>query len=104
MSGQTTPGPWEQIGEHGISASGELVEDDRSTSITESIVIANPDEPEMAIVVLGINYPNNWDENLLEANARLIALCPEMLEYIESSATNGCATAQGLISKITGAA
>ena len=37
------------------------------------------------------------------ANARLIALCPEMFEYIESSAMNGCATAQALIAKATGA-
>lgn len=34
-----------------------------------------------------------------EANARLIAVAPEMYEYIASSASNGCATAQALIAK-----
>lgn len=35
-----------------------------------------------------------------EANARLIALAPELLEYVESSASNGCATAMGLIARL----
>ena len=33
------------------------------------------------------------------ANARLIALAPEMFEYIASSASAGCATARALIAK-----
>lgn len=35
-----------------------------------------------------------------EANARLIALAPELLEYVASSASAGCATAAALIAKL----
>jgi hypothetical protein len=38
----------------------------------------------------------------LDANARLIGLAPELYEYVESSAQNGCATAQALIAKARG--
>lgn len=34
------------------------------------------------------------------ANARLIALAPDMYEYVKSSADNGCATAKHLLSKL----
>ena len=34
------------------------------------------------------------------ANARLIALAPELFEYVASSASAGCATAQHLIDKL----
>ena len=37
-----------------------------------------------------------------EANARLIAAAPELLEYVESSASNGCATAAVLVAKVRG--
>lgn len=37
-----------------------------------------------------------------EANARLIALSPEMFDYILSSAQNGCATAQQIIARARG--
>ena len=76
---ENTPGPWEQVANHDLSVHGELVEDDRSTTITEWIVIANPSELEMAIIVAGINNPNNWDGELLEANARLIEASPDLL-------------------------
>jgi hypothetical protein len=36
-----------------------------------------------------------------EANARLIAAAPALFEYVESSASAGCATAQALIASIT---
>lgn len=36
-----------------------------------------------------------------EANATLIALAPELYEYVASSASAGCATAQGLIAKLS---
>jgi hypothetical protein len=35
-----------------------------------------------------------------EANACLIALAPELYEYVRSSASNGCATAQALIARL----
>jgi len=38
------------------------------------------------------------------ANSRLIALAPEMYEYIASSASNGCATAQALLARTKGGA
>jgi hypothetical protein len=34
------------------------------------------------------------------SNARLIALAPELYEYVASSAANGCATAKALINKL----
>ena len=38
------------------------------------------------------------------ANARLIAIAPEMYDYISSAASNGCADAQRLIAMIDKAA
>lgn len=56
---------------------------------------------ELAKVVVrtseGYGEPRRSPEG--EANARLIALAPELFEYVESSAMNGCATAQALIAK-----
>lgn len=37
------------------------------------------------------------------ANARLIAAAPTMYEYIESSASAGCATAKQILEQINGA-
>lgn len=34
------------------------------------------------------------------ANAKLIALAPDLYEYVKSSADNGCATAKHLLSKL----
>jgi hypothetical protein len=55
---------------------------------------------EIAAIDGDYNEPETWP--VMEANARLIALCPEMFEYIESSASNGCATAAALIRKARG--
>jgi hypothetical protein len=38
----------------------------------------------------------------LEANARLFALSAELLEYVASSASAGCAEARGLIARYIG--
>lgn len=40
----------------------------------------------------------NWGAR--KANARLMALAPELYEYVASSASAGCATAQALISSL----
>lgn len=45
-------------------------------------------------------YVGNRTDDFGEANARLIALAPELLEYVESSASAGCATAQALIARL----
>ena len=37
-----------------------------------------------------------------EDDATLYAAAPELFEYVESSAMNGCATAKALIAKATG--
>ena len=37
-----------------------------------------------------------------QGNGRLIAAAPDLFEYVESSAQNGCATAIALIAKLKG--
>lgn len=49
--------------------------------------------PEDRVCFLTSNGPT-------EANARLIALAPELYEYVASSASNGCATAQALVARV----
>ncbi len=46
--------------------------------------------------------PRGIDCSRRDANARLIAIAPEMYDYIASAASNGCADAQRLIAKAGG--
>lgn len=52
------------------------------------------------------NSRETWPVSLdtAQANARLIAAAPELLEYVASSAIAGCATARLLVAKATGGA
>lgn len=44
----------------------------------------------------------NGNQSQIVANAHLIAAAPELYEYVESSAMNGCATATALLAKARG--
>lgn len=78
-----TSGPWVRTIEHDLSVYGELEEGDRDTTVTANIVLRNPDFTDMAIIVTDINSPNNWDDDLLEANANLVAAAPDMLATLQ---------------------
>ncbi|EKY30606.1 hypothetical protein HMPREF0185_00185 [Brevundimonas diminuta 470-4] len=51
-------------------------------------------------VAIAIGW-GGWTDADLERHARLIAAAPDLFEYVLSSAQNGCATAQQLVSKAT---
>lgn len=50
--------------------------------------------------LLGMESPFYPTKDACAANARLIAAAPDLFEYVASSASAGCATAQALIDRI----
>lgn len=84
MSGvKHTPGPWEaNFSFPGLNGIGDVWQIDADGH---------------AVCTTQFCYAPNT-----EANARLIALSPEMFDYILSSAQNGCATAQQIIARARG--
>jgi hypothetical protein len=77
---QHTPGPWKVVSgaEHDISTSGEW--DDEDAFTVSATKVLRGGDGEMAIVVIDMNFPNTWDDDLLDANAHLIAAAPDLLE------------------------
>jgi hypothetical protein len=95
IEGGWTPGPW-QFEPHAMFGS----DFDGTDGIDFPLgYISTSPTPQP---IFGLEVILDWPLAELEANARLIALAPEMFEYIESSASNGCATAQGLVRKALG--
>lgn len=76
-----TPGPWAVY--------------DRKTIISES-----SDSSGDIIAEIWETDDQDWDETVVAANARLIAACPLMFEYIQSRAKEGCANAAKIIANI----
>lgn len=101
-----TPGPWAIITDDDASLQISVDGDDEENGhvVTEWLVVESVEYAGFAAAVIGLNSPNCYDDEQLSANARLIALAPEMYEYIASSASNGCATAQALIARTKGGA
>jgi hypothetical protein len=87
MSGAYTPGPWTVRRPRGGMHSGYPYQ------------ITTEETPAKIITAWGAISRRASAEG--EANARLIALAPELFEYVQSSADNGCATAVALIQKAT---
>ncbi|MGX1587300.1 hypothetical protein [Brevundimonas diminuta] len=86
MSGvKHTPGPW--FGQAGFSDDVEITAESR--------------EGMVAICSMELGFTGRIGVEQ-EANARLIALSPDMFDYILSSAQNGCATAQQIIARARG--
>lgn len=85
-----TPGPWLLEGHtiyalvphYGWYEDGKVMMTNRFTAHVQRGHESTPDE--------------------LDDNARLIAAAPELYEYVESSASAGCATAKALLEKIRG--
>jgi hypothetical protein len=80
-----TPGPW-AIQEYGDDEAPSLVI--HRDSKNRICFMATPG--------------SHGDPAMIEADARLIVAAPELYEYVKSSASAGCATAQALITKIEG--
>lgn len=86
MSGvKHTPGPWFE--QAGFSDDVEITAASRKGMV--------------AICAMDLGFTGHIGVEQ-EANASLIALSPEMFEYILSSAQNGCATAQQIIARARG--
>jgi hypothetical protein len=75
-----TPGPWEKVGEHELSLYGHVA--DEEVVVSGSVVIANPEMDEMAIVVADMNFRNVWDDDLLDANVALICAAPKLFKAL----------------------
>ncbi len=58
------------VEDHDISAHGGWHDDERE--ITQSVTLSSPDG-RIAIIVAEINYPNQWDDELLDAAIAKIA-------------------------------
>lgn len=98
MSASFTPGPW-HLHCRDVSPTGRR--DDGIRFIDVETSVDGRYRGKVASVHDGRNIGGiTLDER--DANARLIAVAPEMFEYIASSASGGCATAQALILKATG--
>ena len=89
MSAKYTPGPWAVLPEE-VDRDYIRV---RGTRLGGRYKVAN------VLTPTGEGVPaREADET--RANARLIAAAPKMYEYIESSASNGCAEARKIMEAI----
>lgn len=76
-----TPGPWSIItDDHDISVSGEGWFEDQN--VNGWMIVGNIDNPNMAIAVLDTGFQNQWNDAENDANARLIAAAPDLLDAI----------------------
>lgn len=103
-----TPGPWHWV-ERGTDA--PITGDDFDNASLRTVEQFGEDKTEvidgksytsfrLPKFVLSADVFEAQTKEQCAADARLIALAPEMYEYIKSSADNGCATAKYLLSKL----
>jgi hypothetical protein len=83
-----TPGPWYVSAADDYEVHSEATPDKFPHRCKE-------DDLGRFVAVIG-----NRASDFGEADARLIALAPELYEYVASSASAGCATAQALIDRL----
>lgn len=94
---ERTPGPWEYVPSnehHGPYVCGPWGGD-----VCDCYTMSNPSA--LSVRNGGDSKPIHFFGEMADANARLIALAPELLEYVESSASAGCATATALIKRLS---
>lgn len=97
MGAQFTRGPWS------VHSDGQIWSDDHP--VAEKITTGPWGDEGVNIFTGETMLVHHWgtvatDE--AKANAHLIAAAPELYEYVESSAQNGCATAQALVARAQG--
>ena len=76
-----TPGPWVRAGDDDLNTTLDIEGDD--VEATGWVTYWNPERPEFAVVIADMGRPNVWNDELLDANANLIAAAPDMFEAIE---------------------
>jgi hypothetical protein len=79
-----TPGPWMVVAEHDISTHGSWSEGDDDLVVSARKVLRGGDG-ELGVVVIDMNDPNIWDDELLDANTRLIAAAPDLVTALAES-------------------
>jgi hypothetical protein len=87
---QHTPGPWTVEDPMGPKSLW-IVEAGKPTHEWRCIAMVFSDDPK---------DPNPILSDEQQANARLIALAPQLWQYVAYSASSGCATAKALLAKL----
>ena len=91
-----TPGPWSvpHFAEPGVNCECDYVLCDHLMGAVASVYCSGE----------GGDWKSHGDNPKFQqacANARLIALAPELFDYVASSASAGCATARDLVQRLT---
>lgn len=78
MEAKHTPGPWVKLSDAEVSVDGHPYLDN-DDEITGWMTAGNPDEPDFAIVICDVQPRNEWDDEQMDANMRMVCAAPDLL-------------------------